>query len=357
MRLYHMKNDRKKVVLTAALVVCLVIALVGGIFQDRAKNNTDIAVDQLIFSEICVKNDAVIAANDGGYHDYVELYNGGKAINLKGWYLSEGQSKSQPLGDFPLPSGSYCLLFLGEGITGFSLKSSGGETLSLLNEKGKVVAQVNTVATAANEVMLYAATGYIVSKDPSPGFPNTKAGIQAFRKGEKVDTAVLRISEMLTENASALPDEQGRYVDAIELHNSGDTAVFLGDYCLSDSAENRFRYRLPGIYLQGGDYAVIYCDGENYIGENGEIHANFGLSKDDTLCLTDGSGKYTTLPVQFPGQDLSVSLNSDGNYISAPVSLGYANDETGINAFALSRMEQSPELVVSEVLLSSSGIP
>ena len=292
-----MKNDRKRILLTAVLVIGLTAALVWGLIQNREYNRTDIDVNQLIFSEICVKNDSLIAANDGGYHDYVELYNGGKDINLKGWYLTDGGAKSQPFGDFSVPSGSYCLLFLGKEVTGFSLKSSGGETLSLVNEKGKVMAQVNTVATAPNEVMLYAVDRYIVSKDASPGFPNTKEGLAAFRKGENVDTAVLRISEVLTENVSALPDERGHYSDVIELHNTGDTPLYLGGYCLSDSAENRFRYRLPGIWLRAGDYLVIYCDGENYIGENGEIHANFGLSKDDTICLTDGSGKHTILPV------------------------------------------------------------
>ena len=261
-----MKNDRKRIALTAALVIGLVAALVWGILQNREKNNTDIDVNQLIFSEICVKNDTIITANDGGYHDYAELYNGGKDINLKGWYLTDGGAKSQPFGDFFVPSGSYCLLFLGKDVTGFSLKSSGGETLSLVNEKGKVMAQVNTVATAPNEVMLYAASGYIVSRDASPGFPNSKEGLAAFRKGEKVETATLQISEVLTENVSALTDEQGRYSDVIELQNTGDTPLYLGGYCLSDSTENRFRYRLPGIWLRAGEYLVIYCDGENYIG-------------------------------------------------------------------------------------------
>lgn len=352
-----MKNDRKRILLTAVLLMGLTAALVWGVLQNREKNNTDIDVNQLIFSEICVKNDTLIAANDGGYHDYAELYNGGKDLNLKGWYLTDGQAKSEPFGDYPVASGSYCLLFLGKEVTGFSLKSSGGETLSLVNDKGRVITQVSTIATGADEVMLYAADGYIVSRDASPGFPNTKAGMQAFRKGEKAENAVLQISEVLTENVSALPDEQGRYSDVIELYNSSDAPVFLGGYCLSDSAENRFRYRLPPITLQAGDYAAIFCDGENDMGENGEIHANFGLSNGDILCLTDSDGNYTTLPVQFPGQDVSLSLGTDGAYTTGPVSLGYANDENGINAFVSSRMAQSPELVVSEVLLSSSGVP
>ena len=360
-----MKNQGKRikspasgvVLLTAVIVIVLAVALAWAISQESANRRTDIAVDQLVFSEICVKNDSIIASNDGGYHDYVELYNGGDEINLKGWYLTDGDSKSQPFGDFYVPAGSYSLLFLGKEITGFSLKSSGGESLALLNESGQVVIRANTVATEPDQVMLYAAAGYIVSKDASPGFPNTKEGLKAFRKGEQVEHTTLQISEVLLENVSALPDEQGRYCDVVELHNSGAAPVFLGSYCLSDSAENRFRYRLPGIWLGAGDYAVVYCDGENYIGQNGEIHANFGLSKDDALCLTDETGKYAVLPVQFPGPDTSLSRNAEGKYTAGAVSLGYANSDSGIDAFARSRMEQSAELVISEVLLSAANVP
>lgn len=352
-----MKNDGKKIALAVVLTVCLAVALAWGLLQDSAKNNTDIQPNQLIFSEICLKNDSIIAANDGGFHDYAELYNGGKDINLKGCYLTDGGVKSEPFGDFPFSSGSYCLLFLDKETVGFSLKSSGIESLSLMDSKGRVVAQVNTVATAADEVMLYAASGYIVSKDASPGFPNTKEGLNAFRKGQQADNLPLQISELLTENISSLPDEKGQYSDAVELHNAGDTPILLRDYCLSDSTQNRFRYRLPSVYLQPGAYAVIYCDGENYIGENGEIHANFGLSRDDTLCLTDAKGNYTVLPVQFPGADVSLSLDTEGKYTPGGVSLGYPNDENGINHFAKQQMEETPQLVISEILLSSSDVP
>ena len=131
-----MKNDRKRILLTALLVIVLAAAMVWGLLADRAKSNTDIDVNQLVFSEICLKNDSIIAANDGGFHDYAELYNGGKDINLKGCYLTDGGVKSEPFGDFPFPSGSYCLLFLDKETVGFSLKSSGSESLSLMDSKG-----------------------------------------------------------------------------------------------------------------------------------------------------------------------------------------------------------------------------
>ncbi len=331
--------------------------LIWGLIGENAGHSKETAAKNLVFSEICTKNETVIADNSGAYRDYVELYNGGEDVNLAGYYLTDGQSRSQPFSELYIPAGSYYLLFLDKDITGFSLKSSGGECLSLVSPGGQVVAQANTVQLSSDQVMLYADTGYVVSENASPGFPNDRAGLQAFQKGKANETPVLQITEVLTENVVGLPDEKGRFCDVVELYNSADTPLFLGGYCLSDSTENRFRYRLPAKMLQPGEYELIYCDGENYIGENGEIHAGFGLSNEDVLCLTDSLGGYTVLALQFPGPDISFAQDSDGKYQPGALSLGYANTEEGIAAFRTSRVEENAALVVSELLLSFADVP
>lgn len=357
------KNGKKKTLaagqwrLPAILGAGILAILIWGLIAENTGSRTKITAKDLVFSEICAKNETIIADNDGAYRDYVELYNGGEDIDLQGYTLTDGQSRSQPFEQLYIPSGSYCLLFLDKDVTGFSLKSSGGESLSLVSPGGQVVTQVNTQAMSNDQVMLYTDAGYVVSKDASPGFSNDKAGLQAFRKGKVNEDPTLRISEVLVENMVGLSDEKGRFCDVVELYNSGDAPVFLGGYCLSDSAENRFRFRLPARMLQPDAYVLIYCDGENYIGENGEIHAGFGLSREDALCLTDSNGCYTTLRLQFPGADMSMALDGDGNYTASALSLGYANTEEGIAAFYASRVEQSADLVVSELLLSFSDVP
>lgn len=357
------KVEKKKVLangqwrLPAILGVGILVILIWGLISENAGFQTKITTKDLIFSEICSKNETIIADNDGAYRDYVELYNGGEDVDLKGYYFTDGQSRSKPFTQLYIPSKSYCLLFLDKDVTGFSLKSAGGESLSLVSPGGQVVAQATTEKMSDDQVMLYTDAGYMVSKDASPGFSNDNAGLQAFRKGKVNENPTLLISEVLTQNMVGLSDEKGRFSDVVELYNSGDAPVFLGEYCLSDSTENRFRFRLPAQMLQPGAYALVYCDGENYIGENGEIHAGFGLSSEDVLCLTDKAGCYTTLSLQFPGADMSVALDSDGNYTPSALSLGYANTEEGIAAFHASRVEQSADLVVSELLLSFSDVP
>jgi len=348
-------SGRKR--LMAVLLGGLLLTVIFALAMDGTRNQTGEKAKNLVFSEICTKNEGIIADNDGRYRDYIELYNGGEDINLQGYYITDGGAKSKPFGDMPLPKGTYCLLFLDKELTGFSLKATGGECVSLMDAAGRIVAQATTMPMAADQVMLYTPSDYVVSSTATPGFSNDKTGVQAFEQGTKCENPILLISEMLTENKSSLPDDAGRFSDVVELYNGGTEPLYLGDYCLSDSQDARFRYRLPSRTLEAGAYAVIYCDGENYIGENGEIHANFALSQGDTLCLTDREGGYVCVPVQFPGEDTSLSRNSDGKYEKASVSLGYANDETGAASFAASRMDNTAELVVSEVLLSASQVP
>lgn len=347
----------RQLILPVILVGCLLAAILWGLSLDGALPGHDQNATELIISEVCAKNDAILADNDGRYRDYIELYNGGEAINLKGYWLTDGSAQSQPFGDLPLPSGSYLVLFLDKELTGFSLDSASEETVMLVNPHRKTVAQVTTKPMGSDEVLLYGDPDYTLSKTATPGFPNTKAGLQAFQEGSVNEAPLLKISEVLTQNASSLPDEQGNFSDVVELYNSGSAPIYLGEYWLSDDPQFRFRYRLPAIELNAGDYVTLYCDGENYVGQNGEIHANFALSRGETLCLTGKDGSYNTLPVSFPGENISWALNSEGEYAASPVSLGYANDAVGIATFSESRMAENPALVVRELLLSASDVP
>ena len=351
------KFTDKRILLVLLMLLGFVAALVWGLSLDGPLPKTGIVPKNVVFSEICAKNESIIQDNDGKYRDYVELYNGGADFNLQGYYMTDGKNKSEPLGDLPFPSGSYYVVFLDQDLTGFSLKATGGETLVLSTADDKTVTQITTMTMQADQVMLYGEPEYVLSTAPTPGFSNDEAGLQAFQTGAADENPTLRITEVLTENTSSLCDEKGRFSDALEVHNSGSEPVWLGAFYLSDSAGNRFRYRMPSVTVAPGGYQVIFCDGENYLAETGEIHANFGLSSGDTLCLTDRLGRYTTTPVQFPGKDISLSWNSNGQYKAAAVSLGFANDEAGASAFAASRMEATPALVISEVLLSASDVP
>ena len=341
-------------VLMAGLLLVLLIIKpeTQGIQQLRFQNDSTIAI-----TEVCAKNESVIADNDGKYRDYIELYNSGAPISLKGFTFYNGKVKSAPLDDIVLETGEYRVFFISRSNSGFALSASGGETVQLLNAAGNIVAQTNIALLNTDEVMLYVNGSFRNSYDASPGFSNDATGRTLFLEGEQVAQLPLVISEVLVRNVSSLPDERGMYSDMVELCNLSDQPINLERYFLSDDLQARFAFRLPGLVLAPGEFIVLCCDGENYISENGLIHTNFGLSHGETLVLSECTGAYVALTVEAYGEDISTLLNADGTYGAGYPSLGYENTEDGTIAMERSGTNPKSPLYISEVLLSSAGVP
>ncbi len=308
-------------------------------------------------SEICAKNETVTADNTGAYRDYIELYNAGEAVSLEGFRLTDGSSNVHVLGDIHLGAGEYRVIFLGKDLTGFALSASGGDTIQLQDPAGRIVAQTKISAMQPDQVMLLRNGIYVNSQEATPGFSNDAEGLKAFREGHPAAAPRLVINEVLIGNASVLPDENGVYTDIVELHNISDAPVELGTYSLSDSIQERFRFRLPDVTVPAGGYVVIHCDSGSYVTEEGVIHASFGLSIGETVCLTDGQGGYVTLNAAWVGENLSLCRNENGTYETMSATPGFANDENGMQDLSQMRINPDAPLVISEVLLSAAGVP
>lgn len=350
---------QRSVRLTLVLLVLLTVASVGALllFPDRSVQQPEHTPYQLLISEICPKNETIIADNGGNYRDYIEIYNAGsEAADLTGFVLTDGRRTSPPMEGILLQPGAYRTVFLGEDLTGFALSASGGDSIQLLDSSGRIVFQTNTSAAGADQVMSLQGSGYLLTDQATPGFSNDARGRTAFLTGSEKQGPVLVISEVLISNVSSLPDGDGIYSDMAELHNTSDQAIYLGDFFLSDRVEDRFRYRLPDSWLEPGGYLLLCCDGESRIDGSGLLHTGFALSHGETLYLTDSTGQHLTLELTYVGDDLSQSL-INGGISAAPVSLGFANTEEGIYAFTQSRSDPEAALVISEVLPSSAGAP
>ena len=340
--------------LAAAMVCLLVLAVAVALFGQKTAEMP--AGDKsLRITEVCAKNDSLIADTAGRTPDYIELYNPGEALDLTGFVFSNGTDRSAPL-EGVIPAGAYRLFFLGQEDAGFSLSASGGEEISLLDSKGNLITRVRTVALASDEVMLLSGGAYRVSGDASPGFANNKSGINAFRYGIEDDAPRLVLSEALASNKNVLPDENGVFSDAVELYNGSDSAINLQQFWLSDDSARRYAWQLPALSVQPGQYLVIFCDGENYVSENSVIHAPFSLSRSDTLVLTDHQGRCQTLSLAQSREDTSLALVS-GEYVPMQPSLGYENTEFGAQAMALDRIDFDSPLAIGEVLFADAGIP
>lgn len=351
-----MEKQNKKLVLMM-LLAFLVAAILGLFLDQRNVPVASVGNYKIRITEICAKNERIIADNDGLYRDYIELYNAGPDVSLAGFTLTDGQAESAPFGNAVLHTGEYRLVFLGTEVTGFGLSASGGDCIQLKDPAGGIVVQTNVSAMTEDQVMILRGGIYQTSYDATPGFSNDKEGLTAFRQGSVSDAPRIVISEILAENASAYPDEQGNYCDVIELHNVSGQPLSLSGFWLSDKPDQRFRFQMPDVTLAADGYLLVYCDGKNYTGEKGEVHSNFGLSLGDVLCLTDKDGSYITADVLFPGEDCSAARNEAGTYEAAAPSLGWPNTEDGVYGFAQSRMDENAPLVISEVLLANAGVP
>lgn len=73
----------------------------------------------------------------------------------------------------------------------------------------------------------------------------------------------LVINEVQITNLSTITDEDGEYSDWFELYNSGNAAINLGDYSVSDRLENPAQWELPEISLSAGNRLLVYASGKN----------------------------------------------------------------------------------------------
>ena len=156
------------------------------------------------------------------------------------------------------------------------------------------------------------------------------------------------ISEILASNRT-YPDDQGQFLDYIEVQNISDMPIDISGYMLGDQSDS-VGYTFPkGTVLNAHSYIVCWC-----LKDSDSIHyANFGISKkgDDTIYLYNASNVLVDL-VSVPALNDNVPLIRDGgNWITAThATPGFANTEEGFNAWLESKNTTVVSLVISEVV-------
>ncbi len=100
-------------------------------------------------------------------------------------------------------------------------------------------------------------------------------------------------------------DNPQRFVDWVELKNTGATAVDLSDWSLSDSAGNPAKWKFPaGTTISAGGTLLVLCDGRDEAnGTATYLHASFSLSGDgEYLGLFDAAGVQRDALTPYPDQ-------------------------------------------------------
>ena len=150
----------------------------------NARALTEISGDSpVILSEIVASNDSALAAEDGMYYDYIELYNrSSEAVNLSGWYLSDDalQLRKWSFPEVTIAPGEYLVVHAsglnrrddpGHLHTSFSL-SSEGEQVCLTNAQGQLMDRTEYELLKSDVAWALGADGSWTTATPTPGRAN-----------------------------------------------------------------------------------------------------------------------------------------------------------------------------------------
>ena len=115
-------------------------------------------------------------------------------------------------------------------------------------------------------------------------------------------------------------DDNGDRSDWIEIYNSGDAAINLAGYTLTDDADNPDRWTFPSTILQEGEFLVVRAATDADPTRGSELFTGFGLSSDgEYVGLYDSQrnvvSEFGAGGADFPTQytDASYGVRFDGN--------------------------------------------
>ncbi len=123
----------------------------------------------------------------------------------------------------------------------------------------------------------------------------------------------IRLNEVSTANLSNFVNSNGKPSNWLEIYNTNASPLLLSDYFLSNDENNRTKYQLPNLVINGGGYIILYLDGKSFVDGN-EAHTNFRVDKNGgTLFLAKQSGQIIDF-IEVPKLHLNASYgrNSDG---------------------------------------------
>ena len=118
-------------------------------------------------------------------------------------------------------------------------------------------------------------------------------------RGQGVRAGGLRVSEVMTSNASTLVGDDMGIVDWIELENASSMPIDLTGYALMRQTKPAQAFAFPSGTLQPGEFVLVYADGSGKALQADGYHAPFRLPASGELALIDKAGNGVDL-VELP---------------------------------------------------------
>ncbi|MBO4836115.1 MAG: lamin tail domain-containing protein [Clostridia bacterium] len=162
----------------------------------------------------------------------------------------------------------------------------------------------------------------------------------------------LVISEVMSANGSALPDDQGNFSDWVEIANLSDEDISLYEITLSDRSD-KAKFIFPDVILPAGERVLVFCDNTNQNQPDKTYHAKFKLSSTKDAVYMFNPAGYAIDSVVLPtlNTNESYARMEDGSFeITSQYSPGYPNTEDGHVAYLSHYTITANTLRINEVI-------
>lgn len=279
-------------------------------------------------TEVMSSNGSAIQDDKGEYSDWFEVTNvSDKALNLQGYKIAQEATHVLQYFEFPnhtLAPGESTIVFatnISRHNFGYTYHapfkiSSAGDTLILFNPYDHGIQTLNVPALSSNQSYAEINGEWVVTNEYTPNMKNTHENYLLARGEREITESPIMITEFMAKNMSYQPDENGEYLDWIEIYNSSSYAVSLNGYALSDSEENLQKWRFPNVSIGAGEYMIIYASGYDRSVSGSTLHTNFRLSTEkEYVILTNASGSMIDyVEYDILKADQSYSRQADGSW-------------------------------------------
>lgn len=141
-------------------------------------------------------------------------------------------------------------------------------------------------------------------------------GSWSYRLDTNAPVDVFIISEFMASNNTGIRDENGDYVDWIEIHNRGSAAGNLNGWFLTDDANDLTKWQFPSVGIAGNGYLLVYASGKDRTSNPARLHTSFNLST---------GGEYLALV------DPRTNVVSSFAPIEQRTDVSYGRDRTDLN--------------------------
>ena len=283
--------------------------------------------DALFINEFMANNDAAVEGPDGGYPDWIELYNGGAdPVDLSGMYLTDDLSNPDAW-QFPegtvIDAGDFLVVWAdndpekGPLHTSFSLNAA-SDAIGLFASDGLTEIDSIVFETQLKDISygrMPNGTANWTSLKPTPGSQNEE-GEPNNGPSAPVDTVpeCLVINEFMADNGATLAGPDGSNPDWIELYNGGNESVDLGGMYLTDNINNPMKWKFPdNTVIEAGGFLLIWADNASDLDG---LHCGFGLrANGETIDLlaSDGTTLIDSVTYEKQIQDVSYGRLPDGS--------------------------------------------